>query len=221
MKQTILVFLTAAGLSCLTAPALGQTATPSPDAAEQDRAEPVPGTVPSSGSPAPAEPVSPPPREPRPPGVDRTDVRGGRVEVPRARDWQRYRNPRWGYALDVPVDLFTTDVVLPDERGETMLNPDRRSRLAVFALPNPEGKSLARVAADYLREAGDPVVTYRRRTRNGHLVVSGNRGSDVFYLRVAEGRGGVHGLDLAYPVAVERAFDPIVTRISRSFRPGR
>lgn len=213
MKATIIALMAAAAMLGPLGSAHGQSAPFVPETAEQDRAEPAPG---SEASPGTAQEPGPAPR-----GVERSERQSDRIEVPRARDWQRYRNPRWGYALEVPTDLFTTDVVLPDGRGETMLSADRRSRLAVFALPNPTGKSLARVAADYLREAGDPVVTYRRRTRNGHLVVSGNRGSDVFYLRVAEGRGGVHGLDLAYPTAVERAFDSIVTRISRSFRPGR
>lgn len=213
MKATTISFLAAAAILGLQGSARGQSAPFVPEAAEQDRAEPAPGSEPSPGSPEALEPA--------PMGPERSAGRSDRIEAPRARDWQRYRNPRWGYALDVPIDLFATEVVLPDGRGETMLSADRRSRLAVFALPNPTGKSLARVAADYLREAGDPVVTYRRQTRNGHMVISGNRGSDVFYLRVAEGRGGVHGLDLAYPTAVERAFDPIVTRISRSFRPGR
>lgn len=213
MKHTTIAFVAGAAILSLQGPVTGQSAPPDLPAADQDRAEPAPGSEPSSGS--------SPTREAEPPGSDAAAEADVRIEVPRARDWERYRNPRWGYALDVPVDLFASDVVLPDGRGETMSSADRRSRLAIFALPNPAGKTLARVAADYLREAGDPVVTYRRRTRNGHLVVSGNRGADVFYLRVAEGRGGVHGLELSYPAAVERPFDPIVTRISRSFRPGR
>lgn len=143
------------------------------------------------------------------------------AEQVRAERWEQYRNRARGFRFEYPADFFTSKLVLPGDAGETFEALGGRARLAAFALPNPERKSLDRVARDYLREAGNPRVDYRRRTRNGALVVSGYRGDDVFYLRVAPGRGDVQGIELSYPAEVERAFDPIVGRISLSFRPGR
>ncbi|MEJ1161149.1 hypothetical protein [Prosthecomicrobium sp. N25] len=200
--------------------ALAGTAPSRAQAPIQEQAEPA-----DSGGPMrpPAERRSEPPR-PSDSGEEppaRRDTAAATDDPRDVRDWVTYRNPRYGFRFEYPADFFVSDVVLPDDAGETFRGGDGSSRLATFALPNPQGLSLARVAANYLREAGDPVVTYRRRTRNGHLVISGNRGPDVFYLRIAYGRGGVQGVELSYPGERERAFDRLVSRVSLSFRPGR
>lgn len=135
-------------------------------------------------------------------------------------DWRPYRSERHGFAFDYPAGLFVAGTALPDGVGETLVSTDGTLRLSAFALPDPAARPLAAVAADYLREAGNPPVGYRRLTRNGHLVISGNRGDEVFYLRLARGGDGVHGVELRYLRRDERRFDALVTRVSLSFRPG-
>lgn len=138
----------------------------------------------------------------------------------RSPDWRPYRSDRHGFAFDYPAGLFASRTALPDGVGETLVSTDGTLRLSAFALPDPAARPLAAVAADYLREAGNPPVGYRRLTRNGHLVISGNRGDEVFYLRLARGGDGVHGVELRYLRRDERRFDALVTRVSLSFRPG-
>lgn len=172
---------------------------------------PAPGTAQEAGPPPAATGWEVRPAEPAPAVAPSTAARG----------WTEHLDAAQGFRFDYPAGLFPGGTALPGGAGTSWQSSDGASRLTAFALPNPDRKPLERVARDYLREAGDPAVDYRARTRNGHVVVSGSRGDEIFYLRVARGRGAVHGVELRYPAAQERAFDPIVTRVSRSFRPGR
>ena len=54
------------------------------------------------------------------------------------------------------------------------------------------------------------------------LVLSGLRGSNVFYIKVAVSNGGrnICILEVTYPRQVKIDFDAIVTRMSRSFAAG-
>ncbi|MBT9290411.1 hypothetical protein [Prosthecodimorpha staleyi] len=188
------------------------------------------GTPAGSGTPAPAGPpadVDMPDLARNPAIVGDPDLAGQPALAGPSRgtgtltpDWRPYRSERHGFAFDYPAGLFVAGTALPDGAGETLASADGTLRLSAFALPDPAGRPLTAVAADYLREAGSPPVGYRRLTRNGHLVISGNRGDEVFYLRLARGRDGVHGVELRYPRRDERRYDALVTRVSLSFRPG-
>ncbi|HPR90415.1 MAG TPA: hypothetical protein PLD93_03160, partial [Synergistaceae bacterium] len=62
-------------------------------------------------------------------------------------------------------------------------------------------------------------VTYRAKGKNW-FVLSGYRGSDIVYLKLWVGPDAVNGLEMAYPSALKKEYDAVVTNIVRSFRPG-
>jgi hypothetical protein len=65
-------------------------------------------------------------------------------------------------------------------------------------------------------------ITYNR-TKSSFLVLSGYRGRDIFYTKVAVSpdRRVACILDITYPRSLKRQFDGIVTRMSRSFHVDR
>jgi hypothetical protein len=71
------------------------------------------------------------------------------------------------------------------------------------------------------REAGER-ISYRDRGANW-FVISGTKGGNEFYERYLLSHGGkiVNGFVMTYPARLRTAYDPIVTRMSRSFRAGR
>jgi hypothetical protein len=52
----------------------------------------------------------------------------------------------------------------------------------------------------------------------GWLVYSGLKGSNVTYDKVIEGCDVIHHLTIEYPAVKKRFYDPLVRRMSRSFR---
>ena len=62
-------------------------------------------------------------------------------------------------------------------------------------------------------------VTYSPQGRNW-LVVSGYRGSDIFYEKYFLKDGIVEGFALEYPAADRDLFDPVVERVEDSFTSG-
>ena len=69
------------------------------------------------------------------------------------------------------------------------------------------------------RNADFDTVTYSAKGKNW-FVLSGYRGSDIVYLKLWVGSGAVNGLEMAYPSALKKEYDAVVTNIVRSFRPG-
>jgi len=63
-------------------------------------------------------------------------------------------------------------------------------------------------------------VTYSPEGRNW-LVVSGYRGSDIFYEKYFVKEGIVEGFALEYPAAMRGVFDPVVETVEDAFTPGR
>ena len=91
--------------------------------------------------------------------------------------------------------------------------------LTIYALENADRDT----PASYLRKIRMPrsAIDYERVTRS-FFAISVERQGTVLYSRCnfASGDGGsVHCIDLVYPQDVARAWDGIVTRISRSLRP--
>ena len=97
---------------------------------------------------------------------------------------------------------------------------DGRARLHLYSMDNP--KALAPRA--FMRRhfpAPRSTLTYDRVTRN-FFALSARREGMIVYLRCnfSSTRGGtLHCVDIRYPASEKRAWDGIVTRISRSVRP--
>jgi hypothetical protein len=107
---------------------------------------------------------------------------------------------------------------LPDKELERFNSADGRSTLTIYALENADGDT----PASYLRKnlrLPRSALDYERVTRSFFAISTEGQGTVLYSRCNFASRGTVHCIDLVYPQEVARAWDGIVTRISRSLRP--
>lgn len=132
--------------------------------------------------------------------------------------WTEYRDDR-GTRVEYPHSLFSVQKQ-EEVPGQVFTTADGRARLHVYSTENP--KALAPRA--FMRShfpAPRSTLTYDRVARN-FFAVSMRREGMIVYLRCnfSSTQGGtLHCVDIRYPAGEKRAWDDVVTRISRSVRP--
>ena len=138
-----------------------------------------------------------------------------------SQDWTTFVEPQFGTRLELPSQMFTVHEG-PSIKGvgEEYATSDGRAALAIYSQRN-----LRREApATYLKrnyKAPRRAMDYVRVTRSFFAVSAVNQGT-IYYSRCNFSRrsgGTVHCFDLKYPASEKRAWDGIVTRISRSLEP--
>lgn len=133
--------------------------------------------------------------------------------------WARYQNPRFGTIVDYPADLFSQPLPEPPNGdGRSFRTADGRATFGVFGSFNALELTPARYVTELL---GDlvPNANYRRVT-DTWFVLAGTKGAEVFYQRCNFTRdlSVLHCLTMTYPADEARAWDGVVTRMSRSLR---
>ncbi|TDR88247.1 hypothetical protein [Enterovirga rhinocerotis] len=136
----------------------------------------------------------------------------------RAEAWQRYVNERFGAAVEYP-ERFSVQLEPPaNGDGQRFRTADGRAELAVFGFYNA------------LEETPKAMTTSRRRDGMAYsyvaatadsFVLSGRKEGRIGYercLRSRQDRTIFVCFDITYPDAEAGAYDPIVSRISRSLR---
>ena len=104
--------------------------------------------------------------------------------------------------------------------GEHFRTADGRAQLLIYSLPNDCARHSARFLRNNLK-ASRIAVDYQRVTPS-FFAISGTYQGAIYYSRCnfsSNAGGAVHCFDLRYPEREKRAWDDIVTRISRSLRP--
>ncbi len=147
-----------------------------------------------------------------------------------AAQWLRYQNDRYGTTIDYP-DQFKAAPPPDADDGRTFISPDGAefsvyssyAEFSVYASYNVSDFDLA-AYEDFILKNLDRgrVVTYKARGGNW-FVISGTKGDSIFYERHLLSHGGqmTEGFSMTYPAAAKPAYDPIVARMARSFRPGK
>src|SRR5262245_45141853 len=138
-----------------------------------------------------------------------------------SQEWTTFVEPSLGTSLELPTGILTTNEG-PSSRGvgTQFKTDDGRAVLAVYSQENLQRET----PASYLRRnyrVPQAAIDYQRVTRSFFAVSAINDGM-IFYSRCnfSGGSGGaIHCFDLKYPEREKRAWDGIVTRISRSLRP--
>jgi hypothetical protein len=136
--------------------------------------------------------------------------------------WQTFQVKEFGTTVDYPATIFSEPAGKAEKgTGQRLNSADGRSTLTIYALENADGDTPASYLRKNLRMPRS-AIDYKRVTRS-FFAISVERQGTVLYSRCnfASGDGGgmVHCIDLVYPQDVARAWDGIVTRISRSLRP--
>jgi hypothetical protein len=113
----------------------------------------------------------------------------------------------------MPVSIFTEDSGAPEGGvGRRFFTADRRADFTVQSVPNPDNDS----PADFLSKRGPPADIQYRRITPRFFAVSSIRNGRTWYNRCNRAEGYMHCVLINYPAAEERAWDGVVTRISRS-----
>ncbi len=135
----------------------------------------------------------------------------------RAESWAVYQDDLHECRLDYASDVFTQGSIDEDE-FQRFSGPNRQTYFRVKGLPNEEKWSPEQIRAEYIKSRGADDVVYER-TKSDFLVLSGFRGDNIFYTKVALSSDNetICVLDISYPRKAKRAFDAVVTRMSRSF----
>jgi hypothetical protein len=132
-------------------------------------------------------------------------------------EWGVYRDEARGCRLHYPKALFSLDT---REQGKPhrFSSSDQNIYFRIMGAENTSKWTPQDIREKYLRADMPGDITYER-TRGRFLVLSGYRGGNIFYTKVA-----VSGdqrtaciLDITYPKSLKKQFDGIVTRMSRSF----
>lgn len=130
-------------------------------------------------------------------------------------EWVRYSDPRFGTSALYPGDLLSDRTAT--ETGATFAGAGGYLEISAANRGIYSIEDLRRLIAG---TPGYDDVTYSPEGRNW-LVVSGYRGSDIFYEKYFVKDGIVEGFALEYPAAAREVFDAVVETVEDSFRPGR
>jgi len=135
--------------------------------------------------------------------------------------WQTFEVPGFGTTVDYPAGVFSEpDGNAEKGTGQRFNRADGRAALTIYARENEDGDTPASYLQRNLR-APRSALDYARVTPS-FFAISSERQGVVRYSRCnfsSEAGGAIHCFDLVYPQAESRAWDSIVTRISRSLRP--
>ena len=135
----------------------------------------------------------------------------------RAENWTVYQDDLSECQLAYDSDLFAEGTI-DSEKFQRFSGPNKHTYFRVKALRNEEDWTPEQIRTEYTKARGTADVVYER-TKTDFLVLSGVRDENIFYTKVAlsSDNGTICVLDISYPRKAKRAFDRIVTRMSRSF----
>ncbi len=148
-------------------------------------------------------------------------IQGAALAIAVADDWRTYRNERYGTTIDYP-DIFKAGPPPANDDG-LAFNLDDGAAFSVVASFNALDFDLAGFKDFIVKnlEAGE-VNTYQAQGKDW-FVISGTKGADgIFYERhlLSHGKELTEGFVMSYPAHLKQKYDPIVARMSKSFRSG-
>lgn len=137
--------------------------------------------------------------------------------TPALAEWAAYEDDTHGCRLEYASELFG-EPALDEEDFQRFAGEDGHTYFRVKGVPNEKNWTAGQIRAEYLKSRGAGDVVYER-TKRDFLVLSGIRGKNIFYTKVALSPDNetICVLHISYPRKEKRAFDRVVTRMSRSF----
>ena len=134
--------------------------------------------------------------------------------------FKTYSNARFNYSIDYPDSLLIPQNESANSDGQTFQSADAQALLLVSGSYNALDETIESRFRKELAAAeqdGTRAITYQRQKSNWY-VTSGDEGINTFYQKTMLKNGVFIEFRLTHPKAAEKSFDPVTTRISRSFR---
>ena len=135
-------------------------------------------------------------------------------------DWRLFAIPQYGTTVLYPAGIFAPAGEAEKGIGQRFETSDGRAALSIYSRENDAGETPAAYLRNNIR-VGRASLDYERVT-GSFFAISMVRDGLIYYSRCNFSRapsGAIHCFDLVYPQEEERAWDPVVTRISLSLRP--
>jgi hypothetical protein len=139
------------------------------------------------------------------------------LAVAETANWRTFAIPETGTSVDIPYSIFSEQAGRPPEGyGQRFQTPDHRANLTIQTTTNESGDT----PSTYLTKKHPPPHIQYKRVMSNFFVVSSYKGDAVWYDRCNFSGRYIHCVLINYPAREERAWDDIVTRISRSLSAG-
>lgn len=134
-----------------------------------------------------------------------------------AESWAVYRDDTQKCRLMYANNVFAPGGI-DAENFQRFSGLNKDTYFRTIGLPNEEQLTPSEIRAEYIKKRGTTDLVYER-TKRDFLVLSGFRGQNIFYTKIALSPDNrtICVLHISYPRKAKRAFDAIVTRMSRSF----
>ena len=136
-----------------------------------------------------------------------------------ADDWLTYQNDRYGTTIDYP-DLFKMQRPPDSDDGREFKSADGADftvSASYFALDFTVAKYHDFIVKNL--DSGS-VITYEARGKDW-FVISGTAGDKIFYEKHLLSHGMNEDFVMSYPASAKQTYDPIVARMTKSFRSGK
>jgi hypothetical protein len=150
--------------------------------------------------------------------IDPSNAQTGWSERDDDVDWTTYSVPQFGTRVAYPASLFSISEGEPEFGiGQRFRTSDGRAVLSVYSRANAGGETPRSYLRNNLRRPRSN-LDYERVARS-FFAISEETEDKIYYSRCNFSNAAIHCFDLVYPTAEKRAWNAIVTRISRSLRP--
>jgi hypothetical protein len=137
--------------------------------------------------------------------------------VPLGDGWQTYINERYDMRFDYPADVFTPEAAPANGDGQSFAG--KEVSLQIFAFHNHDQKTPATLKKQLAGKEGYEKITYSP-SGDTWLVMSGFRGSRIFYEKYFFKAGVISAFGIEFPAGEKPRYAPIIERIEDSFRAG-
>ena len=137
------------------------------------------------------------------------------------RAWTVYRNERFGTTIEYPSDRFNSTQPPANGDGLRFAAADGAAFM-VAAINNVLHQRLAAIETAAVKNlARGDRLTHREHGLNW-FALSGTRGNMIFHQRhlLSHRREIINDFEISYPAKLRSVYDPIATRMARSFRAG-
>lgn len=153
---------------------------------------------------------------------------GAPVHAQPAPSWHTYRNPHFGYSIDVPAG-FTTAAGAHGSDGIALSAVTGKARIQIYGGHNAKAADPEKLAAVLAGSDRVKRVTYRAGGRDW-LVLSGyyqgagtDGGNVVFYTKFMFNRdhSALSAFEISYPAAEKPRYDAVVAHLEKTLTPPR
>jgi hypothetical protein len=136
-------------------------------------------------------------------------------------EWTPYKNPRFGYTLSYPSNVFEPKLPAEKSEGQSFVTADGRAKIIVYGAVNDENFTPAKYREYILREFGGYDQMDYSPSGKSWFVLSGFRGENIYYQKVMFSCGEriINVLSITFPRGEKKFYEGLIEVMEDSFKP--